>query len=137
MAAKKTVKPAQKPRKKILDVTKVGPLVRGLGDELAPFAEAHVIGYETSPSRPVTLDGIMSDVGADVEDAGESFDTNTKDPAAHRASLVRLVARGIALLALDELNRGSKTIEREMNRLGKDGYPKRAPKARGERRSRR
>ena len=112
-------------RKKVLDVTRVRPLIHGLRDELWPFAEAHVTAYETRATGPVALDDAITDVGADLNDAAEAVASFADGTPAYRAALVRLVARGIALLALDELKRGPKTIEREMERLGLDGYPKR------------
>lgn len=118
---------------KRVKMTKVLPYVEWVMDHVADFAAEHISQYaDTGPEEAVP------DIESDLMDAVEQFGgLEDVEFTEKRAALVRIVARAVGLLVLDEAIRGTKLIQKEMKRLDHIGFLKPARvKAKGRRGSR-
>jgi hypothetical protein len=98
-----------------LTVETARPLLLGAGDEVYPFALRLV-------ERVAKHEDSKGELHNWTHDAIEEWSTTPAgDSAEQRAALLRMVAAGVALLVLDELERGTDVVEREVGRLDADG----------------
>ncbi len=107
-------------RMKRFNVEKTPSYVRATLEELEDFANAHLTNYELSSEGPIELESLIDDAHSDVCDAANRLEGNDPGGPNYRATLVKVAARAIALLALDELNRGSRAIKKDMKEARKN-----------------
>ncbi len=82
-------------------------IINGMEDELGAAVAQLLATY-----KPVAVLSLAPDLDAMVTDAAERLE-NRLEPAARRRQLLDLIATAGLALALDEVERGEETIERE------------------------
>lgn len=108
-------------KKKIID--RIEPVIKGTADEILPFALAHVRQY----AEVTDVDSVIDDLEADLGDACESVHPRKGEDRERRATLFRVAARALVLLALDEVKRGGRAAARDAKALDELGYVKKKP----------
>ncbi len=104
-----------------LKAEQLPPLIKGTLDGLAPMVKAQVEAH--GKASLVEAEG---DIGRGLGDDFIEFcgTSRARHPAESRAALMRVAARAIALLTLDEQVRGKEACEQDASRLDPQGYVK-------------
>lgn len=102
------------PKLKTVAIEALQPTINTVADDMPDLVRAHLRDYEGAD-----LDATRTDVEGNLNDAVEEVGQTPDETPERRVAVVKVAVRALAILVLDEVQRGESRIERETARMRK------------------